>query len=94
MILNPEHSKGIIFYVYIELFVGCSLDKGKDIGVVLTLMDYIITYESFLITWKIKIQTDIMMSNTEAEYVALQHSTRDVLTFVIMIRQLFFVFDL
>ena len=43
-------------------------------GLVLSIIDYVITYKNCLVIWVIQIQTEIALSNMEAEYIALSQS--------------------
>ena len=42
---------------------------------------YIVFFNGCPIIWKSKLQTVITLSTTEAEYIALSHSTRDLIPF-------------
>ena len=57
-------------------------------------MGYVITYANFPIIWASWLQTEIVISTTEAEYVALTQSMRDILPFVIFMKYIEFLLKL
>ena len=54
-------------------------------------MGYIIMYANCPIIWAIWLQTEIVLSTTEAEYTPLFKSMRDVLSFVSLMKDIEFV---
>ena len=57
-------------------------------------MDYIISYSSCLIIWASRIQTEIVLSTTDAEYIALYQAMRGVLPSVSLMLEIEFVLKL
>ena len=57
-------------------------------------MGYVITYANCMILWEIQIQAEILLSTTEAEYIKIYQAMRDVLPFVILMKEIYFVLEL
>ena len=51
-------------------------------------MGYMIMYKNCPIIWTGQIQTEIVLITMEAEYIMLNQATRDVLPFVIIIKEI------
>ena len=49
---------------------------------------------NFPIKWAIRIQAEIVLSTTEAEYIALSQALRDILTFVSMMNEIEFALEI
>ena len=48
----------------------------------------VITYTNCLIIWEIRLQTENLISTTEAEYIVLYQAIGDDLTFVILMEEI------
>eukprot|EP00957_Ditylum_brightwellii_P156915 11942439-Ditylum_brightwellii.AAC.1 len=77
--MRPDITRGLKVYVDAS-FVGewnsaCSEESTS----VLSRTGYIIKYANCPIIWSSKLQTEITMSTTEAEYVALSQAIREVI---------------
>ena len=55
---------------------------------------YVISYVNCPIIWAIRIKTEIALSITEAEYIALSQAMRGVLTFVSLMKEMFSILKL
>ena len=73
---------------------GWNQEEGKYPGLVLSIKGYVITYANLPTIWIIRIQTDISLSTTEAEYIALSQSMRGVLHFVSLMKEIYFILEL
>ena len=92
--MNPNHEKGIEFYVDSDFDGGWNQEKGKYPGSNLFGTGYVITYANFPIIWVRRIQTEIDLSTMEAEYIALSQAMRYVLPFVSLMKEIEFVLKL
>ena len=61
---------------------GWNQEEGKYPGLVLSIKGCVITYANCPTIWASRIQTDISISTTEAEYIALSQAMRGSLPFV------------
>ena len=50
--------------------------------------DYIMKFAIYLLAWKSKLQTTIALSSTEAEYISLLQSMRDVIPIIGVLNEL------
>ena len=73
---------------------GWNQEEGKYPGLVLSIKGYVITYANYPTIWASRIQTDISLSTTEAEYIALSQSMRGVLHFVSLMKEIYFILEL
>ena len=55
-------------------------EDADKVGSVLSRTGYIIKFENYPIVWVSKMQTDIDLSTTEAEYISMSKSMRDFIT--------------
>ena len=67
LIMNTDPEKGIELYVDTDFVGGWNQEEGKDSGLVLSRMGYLITYANWPIIWVIRLQTEMVLSNTETE---------------------------
>ena len=49
---------------------------------------YVVCYDNYPVIWSSKLQTEIALSMTESEYIALSQSLRDVLPLIGLLREL------
>ena len=60
----------------------------------LILEHVVITYTGCPVLWCSKLQTEINLSKTEAEYIALSQETSNVILFLALIKEVSFIFDI
>ena len=70
-----------------------SLEIGKktwseDPTSILSRTGYLITYAGCPITWLSKLQTELSLSTTESEYIALSHSLREAIPLMTLLKEL------
>ena len=81
MIYRPDISRGLQCYIDADLSGGCK-DGNHDIPEsVLSRKGFVIMYAGCPITWGSKLQTEISLSTTESEYIALSSAMREVIPF-------------
>ena len=68
-------------------------DSGNP-EVVLSRTGYVLMYTNYLVLLCSKLQTEIALSITEAEYIALSQTTREVIPFVNLLKEINEVFPL
>ena len=82
IILNPELSKGVECFVDAGFAGDYHKDRSEDSENLLSRTGYVIRLWNCPIIAVSKMMTEITLSTTEAEYVALSHSMRDVIPFL------------
>ena len=58
----------------------------------MSITGYSIYYAGCLILWSSKLQTEIALSTTESEYIALSSAMRDVIPFMFLMKEIYLVF--
>ena len=76
-------------------FAGCwQQADSSDTDNVMSQTSMAIMYANYPIYWNISLQTEIALSNSEVEYIALSSALREVLTLMTMIEEINKVFPL
>ena len=94
MILKPDPEKEIECYVDADLAGGWNQEEVKDPDSVIYRTGYVITNANFPIILVSRLQTEIALSTTEAEYIALSQVMRDILPFVSLTKDIEFLLKL
>jgi hypothetical protein len=76
---KPDHTRGLECFVDAYFSGNWTAVDSNDPENVLSRTGYIIYYAGCPIHWVSKLQTEIALSTTEAEYIALSQSMRDVI---------------
>ena len=79
VVFKPDLTKGIECYVDADFSGNWTAVESEDPENVLSRTGFIIYYGGCPIQWVSKLQTEIALSTTEAEYIALAHSMRSVI---------------
>ena len=79
LVFKPDISKGIECFVDADFSGNWNAIDSEDPENVLSRTGYIIYYGRCPIHWVSKLQTEIALSTTESEYIALAQSMRDVI---------------
>ena len=94
IIFRPDLSRGLECFVDAD-FAGGWKDCGHDCPEsVLSRTGYIITYAGCPITWGSKLQSEIALSTTESEYIAVSTAMREVIPFLGLMEEIAGVFGL
>ena len=94
LIFKPDTSKGLECYVDAD-FAGAWKDGDHACAEsVLSRTGFVIMYAGCPITWQSKLQTEIALSTTESEYIALSTAMREVIPFLNLLKEISDVFDL
>ena len=67
---------------------GWNQEENKYPGSVLSRTVYVISYTNWPNIWASRIQTEIVLTTTEMEYIALSKAMGDVLTFVGLMKKI------
>ena len=79
MIIRPDKLKSLECFVDADFAGGWNKDNGLDASNILSRIDYVITYAGCPLIWCSKLQTEIALSTTKSEYIALSQSLREVI---------------
>ena len=85
VIFKPDISKSLECHVDADFAGGWATGDGSWPQTVLSRTGYIISYAGFPIYWARKLQPDIELSTTEAEYISLSMTMRGVHTAIFYI---------
>ena len=90
---KPDPSRGLEVYVDADFAGGWSSGDVHNPECVLSRTGYVLMYAGCLITWSSKLQTEIALSTTEAEYIALSQAMREALPFMNLMQEIGAVFE-
>lgn len=88
LILKPDKSKGFDVFVDADFCGAWDPTESEDPDTVRSRSGYCITYAGCPIYWSSKLQTEITMSSTESEYIALSESLRSVIPMMRMVKEM------
>ena len=80
MSMTIDPTRGLEVFADADFCGGYSIDHTHDPDTAKSRSSYFITYQGCLIYWSSKLQTEVTLSTTEAEYVCLSQSLRTTLT--------------
>ena len=89
LILKPDKSAS--FEVYVDSdFAGNYVpeEAQDDINTARSRYGYIVTYRGCPITWASKMQTEVALSSTESEFIALSHTLRNTIPLMELLKEL------
>jgi hypothetical protein len=78
-ILKPSTSRNLDCYVDADFVGTWTSSTSEDPSSVKSRTGYIIIFASCPVLWTSKLQTEVALSTTEAEYIALSRSARDLI---------------
>ena len=88
LILRPDKSKGLECYVDADFAGAWNQADSSDASSVFSRTGFTIMYCNCPILWVSKLQTEVALSTTEAEYIALSQAMRDVIPAMSLIEEL------
>ena len=94
VINNTDKGKFIECYVYADCDGGQAQADADNSENFMSRTVYVITYAVFPVLWCSKLQAEIYLSTTEAEYIALGQAMPDVITFMDLMKEVSFIFDI
>ena len=81
--------KCYIYYEFASVWSQADADNAEN---VMPRMGYVIMYTGFPVSWCSKLHTKINLSTTEAEYTALRQVMRDIINFMVLMKEVSFIF--
>ncbi len=88
LIFRPDTSRGLECYVDADFAGGWATGDHENPECVLSRTGFVIMYAGCPVTWSSKLQTEIALSTTEAEYIALSQAMREVIPFLNLIKEI------
>ena len=85
---RPDPSRGLECHVDADFAGGWSTGESSNPEAVLSQTGYVISYAGCPIYWRSKLQTEIALSTTESEYIALSMAMREVLPFLNLMKEI------
>ena len=80
--------------VNVDVAVGWAQADADNAEKVMSHKGYVIMHMGCPVLWCSKLQTEIYLSITEAEYIALRQAIHDVIPFMTLIKEVSFIFDI
>ena len=91
---SPDPNLGLECYVDADFAGGWSSGDHSNPECVLSRMGFVIMYAGCPIMWLSKLQTEIALSTTEAEYIALSQAMREVIPFMNLMKEIDDIFGI
>ena len=88
LIMYLKTDKGLECFVDADFAGGWSTNKSDDPASLYSRSGYIIKYRNFPIIWASKLQSEIYLSRTEADYIALSQAMMEVIPMMEHLEQL------
>ena len=92
IVYHPDKTKGIECYVDADFTGGWSQADANNPENVMSRTGYNIYYAGCPVLWSSNLQTEIVLSTTETEYIALSSAMRDVIPFMFLMKEISLVF--
>ena len=94
IILRPDKNKGLECFVDADFAGGWNKADAEDASCVYSRTGYVITYAGCPVHWVSKLQSEVALSTTESEYIALSQSMRDVISLVELLEEINGIIDI
>ena len=94
MIFTPNGDMGLEYYVDAAFAGGWDRADSGNPEAVLSRTGYVLMYATCPVLFCSKLQTEIAISTTESEYIALSQATREVLPLINLLKEINAVFPL
>ena len=91
---KPDSTRGLECYVDADFAGGWSSGEYTNPECVLSRTGFVIMYAGCPITWCSKLQTEIALSTTESEYIALSQAMRETIPFMNLMVEVGSIFPL
>jgi hypothetical protein len=88
ILFRPDNTKSIDTYVDASFAGDWNTSWSDEPSSVMSRTGYVIFYANCPIIWSSKLQTEIALSTTESEYIALSQSLRDVIPLIGLLQEL------
>jgi hypothetical protein len=86
--MHPDSSKGIQCFVDADFANGWNASDCEEPSSVYSLTGYVVLYAGCPIIWVSKLQTEVALRTTEAEYIALSQAMRDLIPLLGLLEEL------
>ena len=86
IVYNPDKTKVIECYVDADFAGGWSQADANNPENVMSSTGFAIYYAGCPVLWSSKLQTEILLSTTESEYIALSSAMRDVIPLMFLMK--------
>ena len=94
LILRPNESLGLEYFVDADFAGGWNKNEGNSADSVMSRTGYVIMYAGCPVIWCSKLQTEVALLTTEAKYIALSQSLREVIPIMQLLKDINEVFPL
>ncbi len=94
IIFKPDTKKGLECFVDADFAGGWSQATAEDASTVLSRTGYVINFAGCPLIWCSKLQTEIALSTTEAEYIALSQALREVIPIMELLKEVNEIFPI
>jgi hypothetical protein len=94
IIFKPNPNKGLECFVDADFAGGWNKADAIDAGAVMSRTGYVLTYAGCPLTWCSKLQSEIALSTTEAEYIALSQALREVIPLITLLDEIKEIFPI
>ena len=88
IVFTPDKSKGLECYVDADFAGGWNNQQSDDPANLLSRTGFVIYYYGCPIYWQSKLQTEIALSTTEAEYIALLMAMKQIIPMTYLLKEL------
>lgn len=88
MIFKPDHTKGLDVHVDASFAGDWNKVHSEDSASILSRTDFVLHHMGCPIFWTSKFQTEISLTTTEAEHIALSHSMREALSLITLLEEM------
>ena len=82
LIFKPDKSKGIVCHVDADFAGNWNIAEGDNPASVLSRTGFIITYANCPLIWASRLQSEISLSTTEAEFIALSTAMKEIIPLI------------
>ena len=94
IIIKANSDIGLVCYVDADFAGMWTVSEGSDPENCLSRSGCVIQYASCPVLWFSRLQSEIALSTTESEYIALSTAMRDVIPMMHLLKEMSIVFDL
>ena len=88
LVLSPQHDKGLEVHVDANFSGNWSQEDSFDPDTARSRHGFIISYAGFPVVWKSRLQTEITLSTTEAEYTGLSYALREAIPLIRLLKEM------
>ena len=93
IILKPDKDKGLEYFVDADFAGGWNIMDSDSASSVYSRTGYVITYADCPLQWMSKLQSEVALSTTESEYIALSQAMREVIPLIDLLEEINEIFE-